>query len=247
VRISRGWASADATLGTVGLAATAGGVIETNDLAVDDIGGLGLLQDEARGTHARLTVRGATEGGVWVQGAGAEGEAALALALADATLQTNGRVGLHARDSVGLFVERTTVRDTTPATLVGDDLRPVQISDGLQLVDLTGVLRLDQVTLADNARVGLLVDAPGGVEPTLEADAVQVTATAQDALGVQTQGIELDRSGFEIDPVLEANGAAFVAAGRTLQTLPPRAAPPSARLRDANGGLDASLWASPPP
>lgn len=241
-----GLASTDAALGTQGVAATAGAVLATRDLHVERIAGLGLLQDSARGDHSGLRVMGARDGGVWVQGAGDVD--ADALRLSGAELRGNTRIGVYAHGSVGLALEDTVVADTLAAPAVDADLNPTTVSDGLQLVDLVGPLRLTRVALVNNARVGLFVDAPGGEGPAVVTVAVDITSAAPDALGVIVQGAApAPDEGLEIAAPLAANDTAFIEAGGRLGSLPPVAPPgrvteAGAGLVDTGGGLAARLW-----
>ena len=157
------------------------GLINTdeNDLTTERLaiaGGerFGLLQLEATGAHAELSVRDHGDVGVWIASSDRfelEGESVIA---------GSGFAGVVVSESSGVTLDGAIVENTATVRRSVGTFGLQEIGDGVQLTGSYVGVRLANLTIRGNERAGLLVDAAPGV--TFEAVTVDATGAAFGAL-----------------------------------------------------------------
>jgi hypothetical protein len=157
------------------------GLISTDDndltserLAIADGERYGLLQLEATGAHSELSVRDHGDVGVWV-GSSARFELGESSVIAN-----NGFAGVVVSESHDVTLDGAIVEGTATVRRSVGTFGVQEIGDGVQLTGSYDAVRLANLTIRGNERVGLLVDAAPGV--TFEAVAVDAGGAAFGAL-----------------------------------------------------------------
>ncbi len=168
-------------LSPYGVASIGGATVTSQGLVVEDGEGVGVLHHGGEARHQALSVLRQARGGVRAQS-----DADVAIGGAS-SLADNGLVGLQCAGG-RLAVDGLEVTGTSLASaLIGETTR-ADVGDGVQLEDVRGAVA--GLSLRQNARVGLLIDASsvaigdlaiGAV--TVEADGTALGAIAQDAAG----------------------------------------------------------------
>jgi hypothetical protein len=153
--------------------------VATDGLISSRSEGFGLLHAGAAGSHAGLEARGNESAAVWIQdSAGVE--------LRDAVLQDNALAGVAAIDSSDLRLEDVEVRGTRAMQRIYDGAA-VDVGDGVHLLRSVTDVQLFDSVLADNARVGVLLDAGTATPDGLALRNVRVRGSG-DQLGAVAQG-----------------------------------------------------------
>jgi hypothetical protein len=189
VRVKNGVVSKSAGGGLAsgyGVVASAGAVLEGENLSVEENEALGVLIDGAGATEASLTnvtVKDNKGRGLWVQGLSGT-MAAPRLKLVNATVERNVLVGLGARSSTGISLTGGRIAGTVTGATAGEQPgQVVMVGDGVGLFSGTGEVRFEGASLQANQRAQALVDAAGtGV---VFAPTVSVTAGSAQGLVVQ--------------------------------------------------------------
>ena len=158
-----------------GVLATTGSTVNTDRVRVADSEGLGLLYSDSDGTHRELAVETARFGGLWLQ------EAATADVEASRFL-LNRLAAIAAVDRSGLAVRSSEIRGTTTQRMLHGADSSVEAGDGI-LASQPAALSIVDTTIADNARVGVLIDDATVLDP---AD-LRFTVSG-DTLGAIVQG-----------------------------------------------------------
>ncbi len=158
-----------------------GASLSTTGLRVtgSEEGSVGVVHDRSSGSHDGLVVTGNLHRGVQVQHC--EGSAdAPSVSLRDVDLSRNGYAGLLAVEATGIVVDGATIDETVLRASVEAD-----IGDGVQIVRcadpgvacetaLAGIV-LQDLRLANNGRVGLLVSANNDTASGVSVDGVTVS------------------------------------------------------------------------
>jgi len=147
-----------------------GVALTTTGLALRDNDRYGLVQLLATAQHADLEATGNGDAALWV------GESD-GFAIDGGTLRGNTFAGIVVVGSAGVSLADVDVRETAEAPRLIGFWGSVQIGDGIQLTATTERVALTHVVLADNARVGLLVDF-GDLESS-PLDLADVTVSAE--------------------------------------------------------------------
>ena len=169
-----------------GNAASAFGVVFSGEttvtseaLAVSATFGYGILQDGASTSHRGLVVADNVEIGIWLQGFGSMG-----IEGAGSVLRDNGLANVIAVDSGRLMIAECGMEGARLSSRAVDG-EPVEIGDGLQIVDAVGPIDLRSLGIRDNERVGLLIE--GSWPSAVSISDVEVDARG-DALGAIVHG-----------------------------------------------------------
>lgn len=149
-----------------GVLTTGGHDQSTRRLAVRAGERFGLVSLDGRGDHEDLVVADNGDVGLWVSGS--EGFSTGGTS----AVEGNGLAGVVVIDSSGVLLEGLRVAATASVTRSVGTFGVQTIGDGVQLVGANEALLRD-VTIADNARVGLLAD----VVPGLSFENVEVGAS----------------------------------------------------------------------
>jgi len=137
------------TFGVIGLGSAE---LNTIDATVADSEGRGLFLGTASGTHSGLTLMGNQRAGLWMQNVSD-------FSAVDTTAMGNGVAGVVVRMSSNVSFDGLTVGDTQTrrtTNLAGSD---IMVGDGLQIIDSLTDLVLQNASVMNNGRVGLLLDA----------------------------------------------------------------------------------------
>jgi hypothetical protein len=131
--------------------------VESMDTAVSDNGVYGMVHVGAKAHHTDLVAESNGDAALWV------GESTeFQLDGSESTLRNNGFGGVVVVDSRNVSLEDAAIDQTAERTSVigtEDSLRgQVQVGDGVQLVGTVTEVRLTDLTLTGNERVGLLAD-----------------------------------------------------------------------------------------
>lgn len=186
-----------------GIASSAGARVNTTGVTVNGSEGLGVLHDNALGSHTDFASAGNRFGGVWSQHNST-------LQLERAQVTDNGLGGVVAIEALETTITNSSITGTTEALMVFGETGSVRAADGLTLRDSPATL--SALTLGANARTGLIVESRGKAVPTLTFDDVDVTATG-DAFGAIAQTgtatLTIEWTGLTRFGTAAANDAAF--------------------------------------
>jgi hypothetical protein len=156
---------------SIAVVVAGGATVDSERLSLLENETLGLVQAGATGRHTDLVAQGGGDAAVWIQRAdGVE--------LDGATLADNGFAGVVALESTNLTMSRVAVERTKLVTSIGGLQGRIDVGDGIQLVGSTDGILVEEATLVDNERVGLLVDLAGG-----NADAMTLTSVSVESAG----------------------------------------------------------------
>ncbi|MBW2460113.1 MAG: hypothetical protein JRH11_00605 [Deltaproteobacteria bacterium] len=157
-------------------------VVTSQDLMVDGNQGYGLLHDRVTTTHENLIATGNTDAALWVQQS-----ASFSLVGAATEVSDNVLSGLVIVESTDVLVRGATFRNNTLGTRVSGTIGRIDVGDGIHaVIDDGASLTVDQVVMAGNARVGVLLDvASGNLDGVLMDVSVEGTG---DQLGAIAQG-----------------------------------------------------------
>ncbi len=145
-----------------GVIASHGAALELVGTTVEDNAEVGVLLDGANTTALLdgVTVSKNQGRGAWAQKLSGT-EASPRLRITGGTFAANRLVGIGARESSGLLIERTTVRDTVTLEVAVDFSTREHIGDGIGLFAGTAATRIAEARLESNGRAQLLVDEGG--------------------------------------------------------------------------------------
>lgn len=161
-------------LAAYGVIATSSATFGSTSLRVSDGERYGMLLDGVNGTHTGLRVEANGDAGVWISGASD-------VLLADATLSGNAFAGVLVAASENVRIEGSRIEGTAAVRrTLGSPFGSREIGDGLHVQGSQVAVR--NVSLADNARVGLLVEL-GDSAPLFEDVDVESPAGALGAIG----------------------------------------------------------------
>lgn len=128
-----------------------GVALTTTDLTLRDNDRYGLVQSAATAHHTALEATGNGDAALWV--GDSDG-----FTIAGGSIRGNTFAGIVVNGSSGVTLEDLEVSGTAEALHMLGPWGAVRVGDGIQLVDTTEDVSLTRVLLADNTRVGLLVD-----------------------------------------------------------------------------------------
>ncbi len=191
-------------LPATGVVLADGAVVDTRALEVTGSEGYGILQSDSSASHADLRVTESAQTGIWVQDSDG-------LVLADAFLEGNHFEGVFATQSSNLTFERVAVARTRIETRITGAASAVEVGDGLSLFASNTNVRLEEVQLIDNERVGVLFDLDGGTFDDIDIASIEVSAMGE-GLGAVAQNGTIPPdwdANITRNDVAEANDAAF--------------------------------------
>lgn len=191
-----------------------GAQVRTSDLTVCRNKGIGLLHESCSAEHHGVKIFGNTEAGLWAQKQGTSIE------LAGFDLTDNGLGGLVFHESGPLIVHDGAIASTNLVSKMLGEARAVEMGDGVHLIRPQEEVRLRDLTLQDNARIGLLLQVEGQAPADLSLDGVEVGG-AGEQLGAVAQGDQTAippgwDDAVSRSPELEANDREHEATGDPL-------------------------------
>jgi len=201
VRDGRQGGEAGYALEASGVVVSAAGRLVSEGLTVEDVNGIGLLQDNARSEHTDLVVSRNRFAGIWVQG---DADAAHATALqvrgAGSRVAANLGLGVYFRDASGLVLDGVTIADTGARPQPDEVLGFVDVADGLQLAGASGQVELADAALMGNGRAGIVLDGAASdaiysfraVHVSAVDDGVVHGTVLQNATGLAIEGIVVE-------------------------------------------------------
>lgn len=189
----------------VGLVLTQGARVHSQGLTSRRNQGVGILQDGAVATHRALDASDNLLPGYWLQRSQAP-QPEPALTLEGASLERNLLAGLVGQRSQGVVLRRVEVQDTRVVQSFEDFDRRA-FADGVQLVGIRGEVVLEEVTLRDNLRAGLILDAGedhAQAQILLDTVSISLEAPGAGSYGLVVQGYQdaLTLRGVEVDEPL---------------------------------------------
>ena len=204
-----------------GLVAADGASVSTEGLVLLDNEEYGVLQDSSEVRH--LNVQGSGNGApaVWVQHSSyAE------ITGPNSLIENNRLAGVVAIESSNLTVTDATISGTISETMAYET-RQVMVGDGIHLVDTATSVRLADLTLSANARVGLLLDS--GDAPFAGVDIANLRVDGSGTqLGAIAQGTAVPAdwdANIIRGAIIEANDGAFAGVLDTVEIVGPNSRP----------------------
>ncbi|HJL18917.1 MAG TPA: right-handed parallel beta-helix repeat-containing protein [Sandaracinaceae bacterium LLY-WYZ-13_1] len=154
-----------------GVIATEGANLDTRRVRLSNGARYGLLQLDATGTHDALTVEGHGDAGVWV------GDSDAFTLRGASVLADNGFAGIVVADSQHVSVEGARISGTRRVRRSVGMAGDLEVGDGVHLSGSHDDVRLTDVVLEGNERVGLLADLGAGAAADVTFDRVEVRAS----------------------------------------------------------------------
>jgi hypothetical protein len=167
-----------------GVVISKGSVVETQNLEVVRIAGIGVLQDSSTSAHDGLRAIANGRPGVWAQSSRGEGDGP-DLRVTRAVLQGNRGAGIQLLDINDAEIAESIVCDTVGRPSVVGEVGVQVLCDGLQIGNVAGrpgTVRLSDVALFGNGRLGVLARGEA-VSAEQEAGAGLVTICGNTAIG----------------------------------------------------------------
>jgi len=184
--------------------------VATTALDVAASEGYGVLQSEATATHTDLLAHDNSEAAMWVQSSGG-------FVVTRGTIENNALAGIVALESSGINLDTVTIGGTTERTRIVATM-PVDVGDGVQLLGSTTDIVFNGLSLADNARIGVLLDLDGGIF-----DGIDIRSADIDGSGTQLGAVSQNGTtppGWDANitrsALIDANDTAFAG---TLETV----------------------------
>jgi hypothetical protein len=153
--------------------------VATSGMTVCENEGYGLFHLGRAASHLALDAGGNNHAAVW-------GQSMSSLSV-EGTITDNSFAGIVAASVMRVEVRNTTVSSTRIIRKIFDTYGARFVGDGIQLVYPIADATLEDVTLAGNQRVGLLIDLGGGSLANLAFDGVSATVTSTVQGGVVLQ------------------------------------------------------------
>jgi hypothetical protein len=191
-----------------GMVATGKGLMLTSRLRVAHNSGYGLVQQDLSSQHGALTVQANSDVGIWLQNTtGTAGTPAIVIA--DAEILGNKGGGLFAMGSGGILLRDTTVSQAAEKKIPVEETGLTTMADGIQVSQLTGELRLEDLTLSDNARVGVLLSGPAAPGAEVSLSGVKITGSGSYGLILEDGHLSSPSWKISRDPKLEQADQGF--------------------------------------
>ena len=168
----------------------------------------GLFHAEAEGVHEELVSEDNGFAGVWSQDS-----PSLRIAGEGSRVAANGFAAVAAFRVGSVEITDTTIADTAEGVTTLGGVGVIRAADGLHLVDNENV-RVAQVEIVENDRVGLLIDLGGASTASVSLSNVAVAGSGAQLGAVAQNGTAVPGwdSAVTRDAQLAANDAAFVGA-----------------------------------
>lgn len=172
---------------------------------LENIDGIGLLQDQSTSNHVGLTIRENKFAGVWAQNS-QNSEEIFSFVIDEGTVENNSGISTYFNNVQGVQIKNTEIIGTRlrPQTM-GLDI--IDIGDGIQFSNPLGLVNLENVILSDNARIGFLLDG-GDRQNDVSPDDfifenIQISSQISDSYGFLQQNLEgIDAQELLIDDEL---------------------------------------------
>jgi len=160
-----------------------GAIVDTDGMTLTDNQGVGIMHDAAMVHHHDFTATGNAGNSVlWIQNV-----TSFTLDGTGSLLSNNMHAGIVAVTSSGITLRDARIEGTVDGMVVptGTSPVPVQMGDGIMLSHASLDAVIENVTLSDNARVGLIMDLslPDGSAGML--DTMSLTGLTVEASGTQ--------------------------------------------------------------
>lgn len=157
--------------------------VETSDVTVCE-GGTGLFHNGGRVTHTDLVVTENMYGGLWVQHSPSVEISGTATRFSGNTI-----AGLLLLENENTVVRGGRIESTEASRIIEMD-GSTKIGDGLQIIQPAGPVRLENLMLSGNERVGLLLNLSADARDDLVIENVTVEGSGE-ALGAIAQGVDM--------------------------------------------------------
>lgn len=179
--------------------------VTTTDLQVIGGEGVGLLHDATTAQHVDLVITDNDDAGVWIQQSNG-----VSVSGSNSLLSDNRLAAIVVVDSSNITFSDATIETTGLVSRVSGT-STVEVGDGIELVRATDSITLQNLTLSNNERIGLLVELGSGSMTGIEITDVTIEGTGSQLGAVAQGGTVADGwdSGISRDSDVAANDDAF--------------------------------------
>ena len=129
-----------------------GAAVESDGLEVCDTDGFGILHHASSGIHVDLNAHDNNAAAVWAQ------QSSLEISGSTSSIVNNRLAGVALLDMETATIADAEISSTSSSVRVIGETGHCESGDGVQLVDTTGEVLLQNLTLEQNDRVGILLD-----------------------------------------------------------------------------------------
>jgi hypothetical protein len=158
-----------------------GAQVTTESMTVCQNQGFGLLHDSSDAVHAGLDVTGNRDVAIWGQNEGTT------IDLSDFNLIDNGLGGLVLHHTGRVQANGGAIEETRLGSKMLGEEGSIEVGDGVQVVRPANQVRLNDLALSNNGRVGLLLQLEGATPADLTLEGITVTG-AEAQFGALAQG-----------------------------------------------------------
>jgi hypothetical protein len=163
-----------------GMVAANKATLSTDHVEIADNKGFGILQEDSSSSHDGLKLNRNTEVGLWVQKSpGTVSAPSLVIKGENNELNDNKGGGIFAIESGGIDVSAASLSRAVVKKITAGETGLVEMADGLQVSNLTGDLKVNNASFADNARIGVLLSGTPAPGANVTFDGVTVTGASQ--------------------------------------------------------------------
>lgn len=163
-----------------GVVASGGAVIESAGLRAENTEGVAIFQNTGSARHLDLEVRASRNAGVWSQFASA--------VELSGTIEMSRFAGVVSLETGTLMVHDAEIAATEKVLHIIGETRATEIGDGLEIRGPMQSVTLQNLSLENNERAGVLFDFEGAGVPALSLSGVTVTVTSTIEAAVVAQG-----------------------------------------------------------
>ncbi|MBI5526696.1 MAG: hypothetical protein HY897_10220 [Deltaproteobacteria bacterium] len=190
-----------------GMVAANKAALSTDHVEIADNKGFGILQEDSSSSHDGLKLNRNTEVGLWVQKSpGTVSAPSLVVKGEGSELNENKGGGIFAIESGGIDISAASLSRAVVKKITAGETGLVEMADGLQVSNLTGDLKVNNASFADNTRIGVLLSGTPAPGANVTFDGVTISGASQyGLLGVEGftvgagWGVTKDPSLAEVD------------------------------------------------
>jgi len=161
--------------------------VGTEGLTISGCARYGILHDNASAVHVNVTAEDNQDVALWAQGCHE-----LEVSGASTMISGNAHAGIVVRETDIVTIVDAHVESTLERQIRVGETGHAVVGDGIQLIDIDGSVLLGDLTLLNNARVGLLIDTTFEPETWDLSSIVVEGSGAQLGAVAQGQGIPSD-------------------------------------------------------
>jgi len=208
-----------------------GATIETDNVEVCDGDGFGFLHDSVTANHANLKVRNNGDAGLWVQKS-----PSFQISGNGTEIKSNRFAGVVLFEVGDTVIQDAKMDENIITTRVFEETGSIDVGDGIQIVKPAGHVTLQNLSMSNNERVGILLDLGGGSfdNVTIEGVSVEGTGNQYGAIAQNGQIPDSWDSGVTRRGNVSVNDESFMGTLSIVGTVPSKSIP-SANDVETNG------------